>query len=99
MTEPTITYTHSPSTNEILAKNEAGDTVGCIDYAPGADSWDVLHTEVEPAYRGGDIARTLVRLIVEAAREAKVKLTATCPYASKVLARTTEYHDVYTPQE
>lgn len=97
--EKIITYSKPDTTNQILAKNLAGETVGHIDYTPDTDSWEITHTEVEEAYRGGDIARTLVRKTVEAAREANVKLTATCPYASKVLTRTPEYHDVFTPKE
>ena len=99
MNEYTINYTHDPSRKEILAKNEEGEITGEINYRGKNNVWTITHTGVRPEYRGGDIARTLVRLVVEAAREAGVKLNATCSYAVKVLDRTTEYHDVYNPED
>ena len=99
MSEFRITYTHEPENNHILAKNQNGEVIGEIEYSVADEYWNVSHTGVRPEYRGGDIALTLVRLIVEAAREAGVKLEATCPYAVKVLERTQEYQDVYSAQE
>lgn len=99
MGEHTIGYTYDSANKEFLAKNEAGDVVGNIGYTEENECWIITHTEVQPEYRGGDIAQTLVRLVVEAAREAGVKLSATCPYAVKVLARTAEYQDVYAPTD
>ncbi len=99
MTEHTITYTHDPANKEILAKNEESEIAGEINYAGNQAVWTITHTGVRPEFRGGDIARNLVRHVVEAAREAGVKLNATCSYAVKVLDRTTEYHDVYKPFE
>lgn len=98
MTESIITYTHDPVNKEILAKNEAGDLAGEINYRGNQEVWTITHTGVRPEFRGGDIARTLVHHVVEAAREAGVKLDATCSYAVKVLERTSEYHDVYNPE-
>ena len=97
MTEYKISYIHDPVNKEILAKNEAGEVAGEINYAGDHPFWTITHTGVRPEYRGGDIARTLVRLVVEAARDAGVHLNATCSYALKVLERTQEYHDVYNP--
>jgi predicted GNAT family acetyltransferase len=99
MKEFTINYTHNPTQMEILAKNEAGEVVGEINYSANPDIWIVTHTGVRPEYRGGDIARNLVHLVVEAAREAGVRLDSTCSYAVKVLDRTSEYYDVYSPRE
>lgn len=99
MNEHTITYTHDPVRKEILAKTEAGDDVGEINYRENQNVWTITHTGVRPEYRGGDIARTLVQHVVEAAREAGVKLAATCSYAVKVLDRTTDYHDVYNSED
>jgi predicted GNAT family acetyltransferase len=97
MTEHTINYTHDPFKKEIFAKNEAGKVVAEINYSGNEQIWTITHTGVRPEYRGGDIAQTLVRLVVEAAREAGVRLNATCSYAVKVLDRIVEYHDVYSP--
>ncbi len=98
MSEHIISYTYNPTDKEILAKNEAGEVVGEIEYTGNDQSWTITHTGVRPEYRGGDIARTLVHRAVEAAREAGVRLEATCPYASKVLEHTSEYHDIYSPR-
>ncbi|MDD2522036.1 MAG: GNAT family N-acetyltransferase [Anaerolineaceae bacterium] len=99
MTEFIIEYNHFPDRKEIVALNELGDVVGEIDYYGTDDFWSIVHTGVRPAYRGGPIARTLVRMVVEAAREAGVKLGATCSYAIKVLEETPEYSDVYDSAE
>lgn len=98
MSDQTINYEHDPIEQEIVARNEAGQVVGEIDYERNDASWTITHTGVRRAYRGGEIARTLVRLAVEAAREAGVTLDATCSYAIMVLERTSEYHDIYTPK-
>ena len=98
MSDQTINYEHDPIEQQIVARNEAGQVVGEIDYEINDASWTIIHTGVRRAYRGGDIARTLVRLAVEAAREAGVALDATCSYAVKVLQRTSEYHDIFTPK-
>ena len=98
MSDQIINYEHDPIEQEIVARNEAGQIVGEIDYERNDTSWTIIHTGVRRAYRGGEIARTLVRLAVEAAREAGVSLDSTCPYAVKVLEHTLDYHDIYTPK-
>lgn len=99
MNEHTITYTHDPANKEILAKNEAGEVVGEINYVENDQLWTITHTGVRPEYRGGEIARTLVHQVVEAARKADVRLDATCSFAIKVMDRTPEYNDVYSPED
>lgn len=95
MSEDVITYHFDPEEKAIFARNAQADQIGEIEYRNKGDVWDVSHTGVKPEYRGGDIARTLVHLLVEEARKANVKLSATCPFALKVLERTEEYQDVY----
>ena len=95
MTDERITYHFKPEDKEIIARNAQAEQVGEIDYRDNGESWDVTHTGVKPQYCGVDIARTLVQLLVDEARKANVKLSATCPYAVKVLERTEEYQDVY----
>ena len=99
MTEQKIEYTYTPDRKEIIAQNEAGDVVGEIEYTGTNEFWSIIHTGVRPEYRGRKIARSLVRLVVEAAREQGVQLGATCSYAIKVLRETPEYSDVFTPAE
>lgn len=59
------------------------------------DSINIDHTEVDESLRGQGVGEKLVKEAVEFAREKGLKITATCPYASKLLSRNSEYSDVY----
>ena len=59
------------------------------------DTIDIDHTEVDKSLRGQGVGEDLVEEAVKFAREKDLKITATCPYASKVLGRNDEYSDVY----
>lgn len=98
MTEPIISYHYDPDLKEIIAKNEKGEKVGEIEFHGTKDYWTVDHTGVKPEYRGGTIARDLVSNLVQEAREAGVKLGATCSYAKHVLESTEDYKDLYSPE-
>ena len=56
---------------------------------------NIDHTEVDKGLRGQGVGEDLVKAAVEFARENGLKVTARCPYASKVLAQSDEYSDVY----
>jgi len=62
---------------------------------PDDKSIDIDHTEVDESLRGQGIGEKLVKEAAEFAREKGLKITATCPYASKLLSRKPEYSDVY----
>ena len=62
---------------------------------PDDKSIDIDHTEVDESLRGQGIGEKLVKEAVGFAREKGLKITATCPYASKLLGRNDEYSDVY----
>ena len=55
--------------------------VGVCNTSPSQTVWIIDHTEVDPAYNGQGIAAKLVKAVVDAAREAKVKIVPLCPYA------------------
>ena len=57
---------------------------------------DLDHTEVDENLRGQGIGKQLVEAAVMFARENKLKITASCPFASKVLSRNPEYSDVFS---
>jgi predicted GNAT family acetyltransferase len=59
------------------------------------NSINIDHTEVDESLRGQGVGQKLVKESVEFAREKGLKITATCPYASKLLSRNSEYSDVY----
>ncbi len=52
------------------------------------------HTEVDEKFRGEGIARDLVAEAVAFARENELRITATCPYAKKVIEETPEFRTV-----
>ena len=56
---------------------------------------NIDHTEVDKSLRGQGVGEDLVEEAVRFARNNDLKITATCPYASKVLSRNDEYLDVY----
>ena len=67
-----------------------------LTYSKSEDnSINIDHTEVDESLRGQGIGEKLVKEAVEFAREKGLKITATCPYASKLLSRKPEFSDVY----
>jgi predicted GNAT family acetyltransferase len=59
---------------------------------------NIDHTEVDKSLRGQGVGEDLVEAAVKFARENDLKITATCPYASKILSRSNEYSDVFTAE-
>ncbi|HIT22730.1 MAG TPA: N-acetyltransferase [Candidatus Scybalousia intestinigallinarum] len=49
--------------------------------------WNIIHTEVDPAYQGKSIARKLVNMVIKEAQEEKKQLIADCSYAKKILTQ------------
>lgn len=60
--------------------------------APGQIT--IYHTEVDPKLRGEGIGQDLVAAAVGYARENKLKVVATCPYAKRLIDKTPDYQDV-----
>ena len=56
---------------------------------------NIDHTEVDESLRGQNVGQKLVEEAVKFARENNLKITATCPYASKILSRSSEYSDLF----
>ena len=79
----------------IKGKHERLAEFTYVDAGEGAINID--HTFVDESLRGQKIGDKLVASAVEYARENGLKIYATCPFALKVLTRTTEYHDVFQP--
>ena len=55
---------------------------------------EVNHTFTDPSLRGQGVARKLVERLARYAREEGLKVSATCPYAARVLAEG-EFSDIY----
>ena len=60
--------------------------------APGEIT--IYHTEVKEKFRGEGIGQDLVAAAVKYARENKLKINVTCPYAKKVIDRVPEFQNV-----
>jgi len=58
----------------------------------------IFHTEVAAEFEGKGIGGKLVAAAVEYARENGIQLSATCPYAHHVLAKRSEYSDVFVDE-
>lgn len=72
---------------------DKGKQIGECTFSVSDKIWIIDHTFVEPEYGGQGIARKLVDKIVDEARKAGVRLTATCPYAVKVF-KDYKYKDI-----
>ena len=47
--------------------------------------WNIVHTQVDKEYQGQKIARNLVELVVEKAKENNKEIIAECSYAKKII--------------
>ncbi len=80
--------------NRRAAAYDGDKLAGSSTISPSPTTWIIDHTEVNPAYSGQGIGRVLVKLIVDAAREAKVKVLPLCPYAKKEFDKNPAYQDL-----
>ena len=71
------------------------ERVAELTYKREDDTINIDHTEVDESLRGQHVGQKLVDEAVKFARENNLKITAACPYASKVLSRNSEFSDVY----
>lgn len=60
------------------------------------DTFNISHTEVDPAFSGSGIGKDLVSAAVDFARKKNKKITATCVFAKSVLDKDSSTHDVYS---
>ena len=61
--------------------------IGECEFAESGDSWNIIHTEVEPSYQGQGIARKLIENIIENANVRNKKLVADCSYAKRIIEK------------
>lgn len=79
-----IVYIFEPEKRRSAAYDQ-GKRIGLCEYKEEIDVWTITHTETDPAYGGRGIARKLVLLVDEAARENGKTVVPVCSYAVKVL--------------
>ncbi|MDY3036301.1 MAG: GNAT family N-acetyltransferase [Absicoccus sp.] len=88
-----IKIIHEPDKNRVAAYDEK-TCIGKCEYTVKDSIWQLIHTEVDPAYGGQGIARKLVAQVVQEARNRGVKIDPICSYAQKEFQRNPDYHDV-----
>lgn len=70
--------------NRAVAYNQELEIGECI-FNEMSDTWIILHTGVDDAYRGKGIAKELVKCVRKNAIRYNKKLAAECSYAKKIL--------------
>lgn len=60
----------------------------------GSAKFIIDHTEVFPGNEGKGLGKQLVKAAVDFAREKGFKILPICPYAKKVIEKSSEYADV-----
>lgn len=79
-----------------LIRNEDGKRVAEMTYVKSDGSAFIIdHTEVDPSLRGQGIAEKLLDAAAAHARENKLKIHATCPFALRKLQNEPEFSDVF----
>lgn len=86
----TVTYNHDVTVeydeqgSRSIAKYD-GRVIGECDYSESGEEWIICHTGVDPSFSGKQIAKRLVFKLLEEADRRKIKISATCSYAAKVM--------------
>lgn len=71
-----------------------GELAGHLAYKRDADTISLMHTEIDPAYEGRGLGSTLVRNVLEAARDDAARVVPYCPFVRSYLRRHQEYRDL-----
>ena len=80
-----------------LVKGENGDRLAELTYVTaGETGFTIDHTQVDESLRGQGVGEKLIDEAVKYARDKGLKISATCPYASRKLADDPKYSDVYS---
>lgn len=59
--------------------------IGVCQFIEKENIWNIIHTEVDKAYQGQKIAKSLVLEVLENAKKEEKEIIADCSYAKKVL--------------
>jgi uncharacterized protein len=73
---------------------EEGRDLAEMDYNLRNGAMVILHTEVDPSLEGKGVGKALVDAAATYAREQKMHILPYCPFAKKVLERSSEYADL-----
>lgn len=79
-----------------IVRDEAGKRVAEMTYTTvGTSGFIIDHTDVDDALRGQHIGEDMLAEGVKYARDKRLKIYATCPFALAKLNETPEYSDVF----
>ncbi|MCC3376702.1 GNAT family N-acetyltransferase [Cohnella sp. REN36] len=85
--------------NGYMLRDRTGQ-VGEISYRMAdADTWIIDHIFLDPRYRGTGMAKELLDIVVEEARDKGRKIIPSCAYALALFKRRAEYADVWRKEE
>lgn len=70
--------------NKVVAYDNK-NIIGECEFIAINNIWNIIHTEVNEKYQGQKIARKLVELVVEKAKENNKEIIAECSYAKKII--------------
>ena len=68
--------------------------VGHADYRIEGSRQVFVHTEIDPEYRGRDLAEQLVRAALDDARDNEMTIEPRCPFVAQFIDEHPEYRDL-----
>jgi hypothetical protein len=71
-----------------------GEVAGYASYHPVGDNLDFTHTQIDDRYEGQGLGSTLIRAVLDAARERGVGVLPHCPFIRSYIERHDEYLDL-----
>ena len=71
-----------------------GELAGFVDYRLRGHAISLVHTEVEPAFRGAHLATHLARFSLDDARKRGLAVLPSCPYISSWIKKHPDYTDL-----
>ena len=87
----TVARNDEKSRYEILVD---GRVIGFSDYRLRGDRQVFVHTEIDPEFRGRDLAATLVEAALDDARANGYRVIPRCPYVAEFIQEHPEYEDL-----
>jgi uncharacterized protein len=72
----------------------AGELAGFVEYRVADGAFDLVHTEVLPAFEGRGLAGRLAQFAVDDARRHRRKIIPTCSYIARYVERHPEVQEL-----
>jgi uncharacterized protein len=94
MSETTVVRNDELSRYDVIVDDQV---VGHMDFRLVGDRQEFVHTEIDRAYRGRDLAAQLVRGALDDARDNGMQVVPRCPYVASFIREHPEYADLVAP--